>query len=101
MLLAGGDCKGADFSAFTSVLQSCARGVVLIGRDAERIAAAVPESVPSVRARTMDDAVARAAAMALPGDRVLLSPACASFDMFTNYAQRGERFVQAVRRLAA
>ena len=101
VLIAGGDCKGADFSAFTSVLQSCARGVVLIGRDAERIAAAVPESVPSVRARTMDDAVARAAAMALPGDRVLLSPACASFDMFTNYAQRGERFVQAVRRLAA
>ena len=101
VLIAGGDCKGADFSAFASVLECCARGVVLIGRDADRIASAVPATIPHVYAKTMEDAVTQAAAMALPGDRVLLSPACASFDMFTNYAQRGERFVQAVRRLAA
>jgi len=100
VLIAGGDCKGADFSALTEVLDACARAVVLIGRDAESIAAVVPNSVDSVVAADMDEAVARAGEMARPGDRVLLSPACASFDMFSGYAQRGDRFMQAVRRLA-
>ena len=99
VLIAGGDCKGADFSALPAVLATCARGVVLIGRDAGRIAVVLPEGLTGEPAQDMDDAVVKAAAMARPGDRVLLSPACASFDMFTGYAQRGERFMQAVRRL--
>jgi len=101
VLIAGGDCKGADFSSLPEVLETCVRAVVLIGRDADRVAACVPDSVPQHRATGMDDAVARAAAAARPGDRVLLSPACASFDMYSGYAERGERFAQAVRRLAA
>ena len=99
VLIAGGDCKGADFAALGPVLARCARGVVLIGRDAPAIAAVVPASVAQVAARDMDDAVAKAASLARPGDRVLLSPACASFDMFSDYRQRGDRFTQAVRRL--
>ena len=99
VLIAGGDCKAADFSALTPALESCARAVVLIGRDAEAVAAAVPAGLDRVQAADMDEAVGRAAELALPGDRVLLSPACASFDMFSGYAQRGDRFMQAVRRL--
>jgi UDP-N-acetylmuramoylalanine--D-glutamate ligase len=101
VLIAGGDCKGADFSALGRVLAHCARAVVLIGRDAPAIAAVVPASVEQMVAGDMDDAVAKAAQLARPGDRVLLSPACASFDMFSDYAQRGDRFMQAVRRLAS
>jgi UDP-N-acetylmuramoylalanine--D-glutamate ligase len=99
VLIAGGDCKGADFSALAPVAAACARGVVLIGRDAAQIAAVLPDGLPAVHARDMDEAVDQARAMALPGDRVLLSPACASFDMFSGYAERGMRFMQAVRRL--
>lgn len=98
VLIAGGECKGADFRALGPVLARCARAVVLIGRDAADIAAVVPAAVPRANAKDMDDAVAQAAGLAQPGDRVLLSPACASFDMFTGYAQRGDRFMQAVRR---
>lgn len=97
VLIAGGDCKGADFTALTPVLATCARAVVLIGRDAAHVAAAVPAEIPQFAANDMDAAVAQAASAAQPGDRVLLSPACASFDMFTGYAQRGDRFMQAVR----
>jgi len=100
VLIAGGDCKGADFAALGAVLARCARGVVLIGRDAPAIAAVVPATVAQMAARDMDDAVAKAASLARPGDRVLLSPACASFDMFSDYRQRGDIFMQAVRRLA-
>jgi UDP-N-acetylmuramoylalanine--D-glutamate ligase len=100
VLIAGGDCKGADFAPLAAVLAACARGLVLIGRDSAEIATLAPPSMPTATARDMDDAVAKAAAMALPGDRVLLSPACASFDMFTGFAQRGDRFMQAVRRFA-
>jgi UDP-N-acetylmuramoylalanine--D-glutamate ligase len=101
VLIAGGDCKGADFSPLTPVLADCARAVVLIGRDAAQIAAVVPEGLPVCRAATLDDAVVEAADLAVAGDCVLLSPGCASFDMFDGYAQRGERFMQAVRRWAA
>lgn len=100
VLIAGGDCKGAEFSVLTDVLARCVRGVVLIGRDASEIAAVIPDSVEQALAAGMDDAVEKAAAMASPGDRVLLSPACASFDMFSGFAERGERFMQAVRRHA-
>jgi len=101
VLIAGGDCKGADFAPLSDVLADCARAVVLIGRDAERIAESVPQGVEVCRASTIDDAVARAGQLAVAGDCVLLSPGCASFDMFDSYAQRGERFMQAVRRWAA
>ena len=98
VLIAGGDCKGADFAPLAQVLAACARAVVLIGRDAAAIAAVVPESVGQAGARDMEEAVAKAASLARPGDRVLLSPACASFDMFASYMDRGDRFMQAVRR---
>lgn len=100
VLIAGGDCKGADFAPLTAVLADCGRGLVLIGRDAADIAAVAPASMPTVTAKDMDEAVTKADELAQPGDRVLLSPACASFDMFSGYAQRGDRFMQAVRRLA-
>ena len=100
VLIAGGDCKGADFSELTPVLERCARALVLIGRDAPMIARVVPAGIEQVKAGDMNEAVALAAGLARAGDRVLLSPGCASFDMFSGFAERGERFMQAVRRLA-
>ncbi|MEZ5536972.1 MAG: UDP-N-acetylmuramoyl-L-alanine--D-glutamate ligase [Thiolinea sp.] len=101
VLIAGGLGKAADFSPLGSVIGDRARAVVLIGEDAELIARVIPESVPHPRAVSMDEAVRIAAELAQPGDNVLLSPACASFDMFANYMQRGEMFADAVRRLPA
>jgi len=76
--------------------------VVLIGRDREAIARAIEGSgVVTERAADMDDAVRRAFRLAGPGDAVLLSPACASFDMFRNYEHRAQAFVDAVRKLEA
>jgi UDP-N-acetylmuramoylalanine--D-glutamate ligase len=99
VLIAGGDCKGADFSPLADVLAECARAVVLIGRDAATIAAVVPDSVAHTRVGSMREAVVQARRHAQPGDRVLLSPGCASFDMFDGFADRGDRFRQAVREL--
>jgi UDP-N-acetylmuramoylalanine--D-glutamate ligase len=99
VLIAGGDGKGADFAPLATALPGRARGVVLIGRDREAIAAVLEGVCPTVFAEDMDEAVRRAADIARPGDTVLLSPACASYDMYTNYAARGEAFVQAVGRL--
>ena len=73
VLIAGGDCKGADFAALGAVLGECARAVVLLGRDAARIAAVVPPGMACETAATLEDAVARAASFARPGDRVLLT----------------------------
>ncbi len=100
VLIAGGDGKGADFTPLRPVASARVRAAVLMGRDAERIAAALCGAVPLSMARDMDDAVAQAARLALPGDRVLLSPACASLDMYSSYAERGEHFSSAVRGLA-
>ena len=69
--------------------------VVLIGEAADKIAAAVGDSLPVVRATDMASAVRSALELALPGDAVLLSPACSSFDMFKSYADRGDRFADA------
>ena len=94
----GGDCKGADFQPLVPLVARLARAVILLGRDAATIEAALRGSVPMVKARDMDEAVALGQALAEPGDRVLLSPACASFDMFQDYLARGEAFCAAVRR---
>lgn len=101
VLIAGGDGKGQDFAPLHDPVKNHARAVVLIGRDAELIAAALKDSgVPLSRASDMPDAVKQGFAAAQPGDAVLLSPACASFDMFRNYVQRAEVFIQAVLALA-
>ena len=101
VLIAGGDGKGQDFSPLCDAVARHARAVLLIGRDAALIDAALAGSgVPTERAADMDAAVARASALAQAGDVVLLSPACASLDMFRNYAHRAEVFVAAVLRQA-
>jgi UDP-N-acetylmuramoylalanine--D-glutamate ligase len=97
VLVAGGDGKGQDFSPLKDAVARSARGLVLIGRDAPRIEAAVAGAgVPVRRAASMEEAVSFAAQAARPGDAVLLSPACASFDMFRDYKHRGEAFREAV-----
>jgi len=103
VLIAGGEGKGQDFSPLKPAVARAARALVLIGRDAPLIEAAVKGAgVPVRRAQSMDEAVTLAGEAARPGDAVLLSPACASFDMFRNYKHRGEVFRRAVeRRLGA
>ena len=102
VLIAGGDGKEQDFSPLREVVSAHARAVVLIGRDGPQIAAALAGTgVPLLAADTLEQAVVDAFAAAQPGDAVLLSPACASFDMFRNYVHRAEVFVDAVKRLAA
>jgi UDP-N-acetylmuramoylalanine--D-glutamate ligase len=101
VLIAGGDGKGQDFSPLAQVVAAHARAVVLIGRDAPLIEAVLADrGVELKRARTMEDAVECAYKAARSGDAVLLSPACASYDMFRSYVHRGECFVQAVHALA-
>ncbi|MNE40705.1 UDP-N-acetylmuramoylalanine--D-glutamate ligase [compost metagenome] len=100
VLIAGGDGKGADFSALRAPVAAHCRAVVLLGRDAERLAEALGDSVPLIRVATLDEAVQQCAEQAQPGDAVLLSPACASLDMFKNFEERGRLFAQAVGGLA-
>lgn len=100
VLVAGGDGKGADFSALRAPVAAHCRAVVLLGRDAERLAQALGDSVPLIRVSSLDEAVQQGAALAQPGDAVLLSPACASLDMFKNFEERGRLFAQAVEGLA-
>ena len=100
VLIAGGDGKGQNFGPLREAVRSKARGVVVIGRDAGKIAAALHDcGVPVVDATTMRDAVLAAFALAQPADAVMLSPACASFDMFRNYEHRAEVFIHEVRAL--
>ncbi|AGA34247.1 UDP-N-acetylmuramoylalanine--D-glutamate ligase [Thioalkalivibrio nitratireducens DSM 14787] len=101
ILIAGGQGKGQDFAPLAEALAGKARGVLLFGIDASRIEQALGGAVPVRRVGTMQEAVAAAAGWARPGDTVLLSPACASLDMFANYAERGECFAQAVRGLTS
>jgi UDP-N-acetylmuramoylalanine--D-glutamate ligase len=97
VLIAGGDGKGQDFSALREPVRRHARAVVLIGRDAPQIEQALADAVPVQHARDMRAAVQAARALARAGDVVLLSPACASFDMFRGYVHRGEVFRAAVQ----
>ncbi len=96
ILIAGGDGKGQDFRDLKPACARHARAVVLIGRDAPQIEAALDKVVPVQHARDMHDAVRIAKGLARAGDVVLLSPACASFDMFRNYEHRAEVFRAAV-----
>ena len=101
VLIAGGVGKDQDFSLLAPSVAAHARAVVLIGRDAPLLRDALADTgVPLHDATDMDAAVRLCATLAQPGDVVLLSPACASFDMFTGYAQRGDVFAQAVRSMA-
>lgn len=108
VVILGGVAKGADFTALGQELVNRATGAVLIGQAADEIASAInharrqrPSQLRVERAATLAEAVERAAALARPGDVVLLSPACASFDMFTSYEDRGERFRELVLRRTA
>ena len=97
VLIAGGDGKGQDFAPLKCAVEAHCRAVVLFGRDGPRIAAALFGATPPVEtAPSLTVALARAIAHARPGDAVLLSPACASLDMFRDYAERGDRFKAAV-----
>jgi UDP-N-acetylmuramoylalanine--D-glutamate ligase len=99
VLIAGGDGKGADFAPLAAAARGRLRGAVLLGQDADAIAHALADDCPVVKVADMNEAVGQAAALAMPGDTVLLSPACASLDMYVNYAARGEAFIRAIGRL--
>src|SRR5690606_12300377 len=101
VLIAGGQGKGQDFSPLAQALRGKVRHAVLIGQDAKLIADALEDVVITELASDMEDAVRKAARAAQPGDTVLLSPACASLDMFRDYGHRGDAFAEAVRRLAS
>ncbi|MCI0545734.1 MAG: UDP-N-acetylmuramoyl-L-alanine--D-glutamate ligase [Candidatus Rokubacteria bacterium] len=98
VLIAGGKGKGQDFAPLAAAAHGRVRHAVLIGEDRERLRAALaPAGIPLSEARSMEDAVRAATAVARAGDVVLLSPACASFDMFRDFEHRGEVFTAAVR----
>ncbi len=96
ILIAGGISKNADFSPMMPIIQQYCRSVVLIGEAASELNNLLKDILPCVPATTMEEAVAKADKLAQPGDGVLLSPACASFDMFKNFEHRGEIFREAV-----
>jgi UDP-N-acetylmuramoylalanine--D-glutamate ligase len=101
VLIAGGDGKGQDFAPLAEPCSRYVRAVLLIGRDAPAVRAGIdPSGVPMFDMADLESAVLRASGLAKPGDAVLLSPACASLDMFTNYAHRAQVFVDAVREIA-
>lgn len=99
VLIAGGQGKGGDFFALANAVHARLRAAVLMGEDAGAIERAFAGRVPVIRAGSMPDAVQEAALLASPGDTVLLAPACASFDQFANYQQRGDAFREAVEAL--
>ncbi|MEC7376003.1 MAG: UDP-N-acetylmuramoyl-L-alanine--D-glutamate ligase, partial [Pseudomonadota bacterium] len=92
VLIAGGDGKGADFTALEAPVALHCRAVVLIGRDARAIEEVLGSGIEIQHAGDLAEAVTLSAKIAQPGDRVLLSPACASFDMFRDYLDRGDQF---------
>ena len=101
VVIAGGQGKGQDFAPLAAAFRGKVRHVVLIGQDAQLIAAALAGVSTCEFASDMRDAVQRAASAAKPGETVLLSPACASLDMFRDYAHRGDEFAREARRLTA
>ncbi len=100
LLIAGGDGKGADFSPLAPAVKAHCRTVVLLGRDAELLQAALADSGELICVNTLEEAVGACAERAQRGDAVLLSPACASLDMFRNFEERGQVFARAVEGLS-
>ncbi|MEM6291749.1 MAG: UDP-N-acetylmuramoyl-L-alanine--D-glutamate ligase [Myxococcota bacterium] len=96
VLIAGGRAKGDDLTPLGDLLHQQGRGLVAVGESAAQFVALASDTIPHARADTMAEAVAAARAMAQPGDLVVLAPACSSFDQYRSYAQRGERFAEAV-----
>jgi len=99
VLIAGGDGKGADFEPLGDAVAKGVRSVILFGQDAAVIAQAIGDSTKPVFAENLDEAVSIAAKVAQRGDRVLFSPACASFDMYASYQERGDAFVRLVKEM--
>ena len=99
VLICGGDGKGAGFEALGHAISRHACAAVVLGRDGDKIARAIAGRVPVLTAADMGHAVRAARRMARPGDRVLLSPACASFDMYRDYRERGDAYAAAFREL--
>jgi UDP-N-acetylmuramoylalanine--D-glutamate ligase len=100
VLIAGGRDKLGSYEPLVQALERKGRALVVIGEAAENIARAANGVLPIKHAASMSEAVQVAYALAQPGDAVLLSPACASFDMFKSYADRGDKFVEAVNALS-
>jgi UDP-N-acetylmuramoylalanine--D-glutamate ligase len=96
-LILGGQAKGQDFAAMIAEVQRRAVRVYVIGIDGPSIAAALAHAAPVEDCGTLEEAVARARRGARPGQWVLLAPACASFDQFSGFAQRGEKFAALAR----
>ena len=101
VVIMGGRFKGGDFGDLRDVVRARVTAIVAIGEAAPMIEDALGATVPVTRASSMPDAVRAAFGLAVPGGVVLLAPACSSFDMFTDYADRGEQFREAVRALGA
>ena len=101
VLILGGKGKQAPYAPLVSLVKAHARGLILIGEDAETIARELGDFAPHQRATDMQDAVSRAFAAAQPGDVVLLAPACASFDMFESFEHRGNVFKDEVQGLSS
>jgi UDP-N-acetylmuramoylalanine--D-glutamate ligase len=101
VLILGGDGKGQDFAPLAAPVRAHVRAVLLMGRDAALIRQALQDTGVALHdVASLDDAVQQAATLAHEGDAVLMSPACASFDMFKDYAHRAAVFAQAVQALA-
>lgn len=101
ILIAGGDSKGSDLTELAAIIKQQVRMVIVFGRDAERIKKKLHSSIPVVNSETLEGAVLVAKEVAVAGETVLLSPACASLDQFKDYQERGDKFAQMVRRGAA
>jgi UDP-N-acetylmuramoylalanine--D-glutamate ligase len=100
VLIAGGRGKGADYRVLREIVSRRVKALVAIGEDGPKLVQTFGDLVPSELAHSLDDAVHKARAHAVPGDVVLLSPGCASFDWFRNFEERGRSFKQAVQRLS-
>jgi UDP-N-acetylmuramoylalanine--D-glutamate ligase len=101
ILIAGGDAKSADFSPLIAIVKQCVRHLVLIGQDAEKIQLVLQDVTDCEYVASLQYAVNKAKEYAQEGDVVLLSPACASFDMFSGFEDRGEQFIALIEGLAA